>query len=71
MVTQIKNQSVSATSSFYPINSQDLIVNSPLYLLYVPFKISYKNLVLDQDCNFHLISLSILITSLLDNVRLL
>ena len=57
--------------TFYPINSQDLIVNSPLYLLYVPFKIRHKNLVLDQDCNFHLISLSILITSLLDNVWLL
>ena len=57
--------------TFYPINSQDPIVNSPLYLLYVSFKISYKNLVLDQNCNFHLISLSILITCLLDNVWLL
>ena len=32
-------------------NSQDLIVNSPLLLLHIPFQISYKNLVLDQDVN--------------------
>ena len=66
-----RNQAVLATSPFYPINSQDLIVNSPLCLPYISFKISHKNLVLDQDNNFHLISLSILITFLLDNVWLL
>ena len=32
---------------------------------------SYKNLVLDRDNNFNLISLSILITCLLDNVWIL
>ena len=32
---------------------------------------SYKNLVLDRDNNFNLISLSILITCSLDNVWLL
>ena len=35
-----------------PFNSQDLIVNSPLYLLYIFLYISSKNLVLDQDSNF-------------------
>ena len=33
--------------------------------------VSYKNLVLDQDDNFYLIGLSILINNLLDNVRIL
>ena len=48
-------------------DSQDLIVNSPLTLLHISFKIGYKNLVLDQD-NFYLKSLRILFTILLDNV---
>ena len=38
-----------------------------LSLLYISMQISNKNLVLDQD-NFHLISLNILMTCLLDNV---
>ena len=50
-----------------PFNSQDLIVNSPLYLLLISLLISYKNLVLDQDNNFYLVHLSILITCLLNN----
>ena len=29
-------------------NSQDLIVNSPLYLIHISLLISYENLVLDQ-----------------------
>ena len=33
--------------------------------------VSYKNLVLDQDDNFYLMSLSILINNLLDNVWIL
>ena len=33
--------------------------------------VSYKNLVLDQDDNFYLMSLSILINYLLDNVWIL
>ena len=35
---------------------------------HISSKISYKNLVLDQDNNFYLMSLNILITCLLDNV---
>ena len=50
---------------------QDLIVNSPLKLLHIFLKISCENLVLDQDNNLYLISLSILITCLLDNVWIL
>ena len=45
----------------------DQIANSPLQLLYIPLLISYEILVLDQD-NFYLISLSILITCLLNRV---
>ena len=52
-------------------NSQDQIVHSPLWFLYVSLKISYENLVLNQNKNFYLISLSILITCLLDNVWIL
>ena len=56
---------------YSPFNSQDLIVNSPLWLLHISLKISYENLVLDQDNNFYLISLNILISCLLDNLGLL
>ena len=42
-------------------NSKYLMVNSWLQL--ISLLISYENLVLDQDNNFCLISLSILITS--------
>ena len=35
---------------------------------YISLKIKYENLLLDQDNNFFLISLSFLITCLLDNV---
>ena len=31
------------------INSQDLIVNSPLWLLHISLWTSYENLVLDED----------------------
>ena len=50
---------------------QDLIVNSPLWLLPIYLQSSYKNLVLDQDKNFYLISLNVLITCLLDNIWIL
>ena len=50
------------------ISFQDLIVNSPLWLLHISLQISYENLVLDQDNSFYLISLNILITCLLNNV---
>ena len=56
---------------YSPFNSQDLIVNSPLWVLHISLKISYENLVLDQDNNFYLISLNILISCLLDNLGLL
>ena len=55
---------------YSPFNSQDLIVKSPLWLLHISLKLSYENLVLDQDNNFYLISLSILITCLLEKIRL-
>ena len=35
----------------------------------ISLEIIYENLVLNQDKNFYLMSLSILVTSLLDNVR--
>ena len=54
--------------AFNPFNSQDLIVNSPLLLLHISLQIGYENLVLDQDNNFYLTSLNILITCLLNNV---
>ena len=47
---------------------QDLIFNSPLQLLDMYLFISYKNLVINQDNNFSLMSLSINVTYLLDNV---
>ena len=53
------------------ISFQDLIVNSPLWLLHISLQISYENLVLDQDNSFYLISLNILITCLLNNVWIL
>ena len=49
------------------LSTFDQIANSPLQLLYIPLLISYEILVLDQD-NFYLISLSILITCLLNRV---
>ena len=58
-------------SQSQPFNSQDLIVSSPLSLLYISLYISLESLVWDQDNNFYLISLSILITFLLDNVWIL
>ena len=36
----------------HPINSQDLIVDSPLLLLHMSLEISIENFVLDQDNNF-------------------
>ena len=48
-----------------------LLVNSPLSLLYISLYISLESLVWDQDNNFYLISLSVLITFLLDNVWIL
>ena len=53
---------------FKPFNSQDQIVNSPLWQLNISRLVSYKNLVLDQDKKFYLISASFLITCLKDNV---
>ena len=49
------------TTKLKPFKSQDLIVNSPFQLQHISLKISYENLVLDQDNNLQLISLSILI----------
>ena len=51
-----------------PFNSQDLIVNSPFWLLQISKQIGSENLEWDQDSDFYLTSLSILITCLLDNV---
>lgn len=51
--------------------ARNLIVFSPLWLLHVSLSIKYYNLVLDWDNNFYLISLSILVICLLDNVRML
>ena len=44
----------------WPFKSQDLIIDSFFKLLYNFLSINYENLVLDQDNNFNLISLSIL-----------
>ena len=60
-----------AQQSLYPFNSQNLIVNPLLYLLHLFLWICYKNFVLDQDKNFYLMSLSILITCLLDYMDIL
>ena len=49
----------------------DVTVNSPLELLHIflhILQINYKNLMLNQDKNFFLIILSILVTCLLDNI---
>ena len=53
---------------FKPFNSQDQIVNSPLWQLNISRLVSYKNLVLDQDKKLYLISASLIITCLKDNV---
>lgn len=53
---------------FNPFNSQDQIVNSLLWQLNISRLVSYKNLVLDQDKKFYLISVSFLITCSKDNV---
>ena len=42
-----------------------------IWLLILPLKITYKNLVLDHDDKFYLISLSILSTCLLNSVWIL
>ena len=53
-------------NTFEPFNSEELMISFPLQLPHISFPISYENLVLDQH-NFYL-SLSILITCLLNNV---
>ena len=47
-------------------NFHNLIVNSPLKVLQI--QLIMRNLVLDQNNNFYLVSLSIFITFLLGNV---
>ena len=37
-------------------------------MLWISLLIAYENLVLDQDNNFYQISLSLLVTCLLDNI---
>ena len=54
--------------TFEPFNSQDVVANSPLYLLHITFKIDNQNLLSDQIKNFFQINLSIFITRFLDNV---
>ena len=54
-----------------PLHSQDLIVNSPFQLLHISLYISSENLVFDQGNNFYVICLNILITCLLDDVKIL
>ena len=46
-------------------------MNSPLKMLYASLLTGYENLGLDQDNNIYLISLSILITCLLEIVGIL
>ena len=46
-------------------------MNSPLKMLYASLWTGYENLGLDQDNNIYLISLSILVTCLLEIVRIL
>ena len=46
-------------------------MNSPLKMLYASLLTGYENLGLDQDNNIYLISLSILVTCLLEIVRIL
>ena len=55
----------------HKFNSQALIVNSPLKLPRVTLWISYKNLVRDEGNIFYLLSLSILVTCVLDCVCIL
>ena len=50
---------------------QDVIANSPFSLLHIPVSNILENLMLDQDNNLCLISMSILITCLLDDVWIL
>ena len=58
--------------SLKPFNSQDVIVDSPLYSCYTfPNKSITKCLMLDQDNKFYLISLSNLIFCLLDALLIL
>ena len=64
-VQYANNQPTNLLLTFYLLR---LIVNSSLWLLHISLKISYENLVLDQNDNFSQISLSILITCLMDNV---
>ena len=48
---------------------QDLIVNSPLYLLHIFLKTNNENLLLDHYNNYmYLISFSVLVTCLMDNL---
>ena len=54
-----------------PLNPKDLTVNSPLWLIHISLQVSFKNLMSDQDNNFYLTSLIILITCLLANVWIL
>ena len=54
--------------SIKPFNSQDLTVHFPIQLQHISLKISYENLVLDQDNNLFQINLSILINCLLNNL---
>ena len=57
--------------TYSAFNSQDLMVNSLFQLLHISLKVSFENLVIDQDKKLYLLSLSILITCLLDNVWIL
>ena len=50
------------------VNSQDLIVNSTLFLLQTSFEISSENLVLDLGNNLYLLGLSLLNICSLENV---
>ena len=47
------------------------MVNSPLLLVPISLLKNYEYLVLDQENNFFLISLRILVTCWLDNVQIL
>ena len=50
---------------------QDLIVNSPLWLIHISLYIGYENLVFNQGNILYLMTLSILITCLANNVWIL
>ena len=62
------NKGTALSVNCQSFNSQDLIVNSLLLLLKNSLQISDENLVQDQDKNFLLITLSILINHLLENI---